>query len=165
MTAPPQDDNDWLKTQVDAVKTVLDEAYTDASRPFERIVTFPGGPPGWDCEMIAVWMQGMRHAALGTNADSSPIKRVGVKNVIVVGVDVLRCVTVFEKNDIPSAETITADGDAILTDAWVAWKALTRALIDGTLFGGCQAKHLSQLQPFQPNGGLTGFRIPIEVVI
>jgi hypothetical protein len=113
-----------------------------------------------------VWSINTRHAGKATAAKSAtePIAR-AVVNVVTIQIEAIRCVTVFEHDNFPGESVITDDGEAIETDKWVIWRTLTRATIDGTLFGGCTSTFMRPQQSLEQQGGYAGSRTIIEVTV
>jgi hypothetical protein len=160
VTAPPQDGPTYVSDILETLNTALSAAFTGASRPFERVVRFPG-IPSWDCEMIATWSS-LRHTL--TTRNRTPVAK-QVSNVLYVSTLYLRCTTVFEKHDLPSADTVDADGVGYAIDQWIAHRTITRGIIDGTIFGGCSTAVLQAMREQNPQGGFSGFQTTIEVTI
>lgn len=150
---------DILNDVLDALTT----AYDDAGRGFDRALPF-SGPPSWDCEMIAVWPSGFRHAGTGTMQHPNPTMPV-VRVAFDVKVLVLRCVQAVSNEGIPSEDVIRSDGEAYAKDMWIAVRTMTRAMARGTLFGSCESTRFQRTQEQMASGGLSAFTLTIEVTV
>jgi len=159
-------DPDHVSLLLDGALTSVNAALTTAGRPVARVVRFPGGPPSWDCEMLAAWPR-LTSGGIGTQPNQRIMHR-AVKHVLTLNILLLRCTAaVNEDTGLPSAIEVDADGDAYATDMWVLHRTLVLGCLDGTLFaaGSCSEAHSSGVLPQAPQGGLSAMTSTIEVTL
>lgn len=160
----PADSATYVADIITDVLAYVAAALVTAGRSVDRLVT-PPGAPAWDCALLAVWPDKVRHAGVGTQQAPGPMMK-AVVTVFDCNVTLLRCVTaLLENGDIPSADTVTDEGVGINTDLWVVHKAITRGKLDGSLFSRCSSARIQPTTVLTPSGGLGGIRTTIEVTI
>jgi len=146
-------------------------ATTPAGAPDRSWVSL--GEPAWDTSCAQAAIQVATLSEGGTNPGSPTEetgRRIGRGRVNLVGLVAwaVRCIQASEQNSQvwqpPSDEQLSAEALAAYEDGWAIWNWITRANLEGTLFGGpCSIVHFDGGAPVTPAGGLGGWRFALRV--
>lgn len=159
MAAPTSD------TLAQACADLLDAAtkcLTD--KPATRFVS--AGPPVAACDLLAVYPGPMRVVGLDQPADLPPPARQPKVRVVTLVVEWWGCVTTDAK---PSTSALNTDGLGVATVAWELFAGLTYRLSltgdDAVLSSGYTARGVTASETIDPDGGLAGVRVVVEVAL
>lgn len=145
---------------------------TDAGAP-DRSFVSPGAPAfETQCAQAAVQVISLTEEQ---TRDLSPAMQPGLRhfrgrvNLVGLVAYTLRCAEVSEGNQNvyqPLFDaTLGEQARAVYQDGWAVWNHITRAINNGTLFdgGNCTDVHFDGGTPFEPEGGLIGWRFALSL--
>lgn len=125
-----------------------------------------------DCEQLTVSVYTV------TQADTSPralpldrqfrTTKFHSLNIVPITVQLIRCCPNATLNNrqqpiLPSVAELAASSAELYADGWQLWNGLQTAKRLGAFAGICREFSIDPLLPIQPQGGFTGWAVPVEV--